>query len=479
MNLGRNDPCHCGSGNKYKKCCLAKDTAASRARRPQLAAPVAIASPQDELHDISKRPPDRRLEAGSVRWKEFEAADYEGKFHVFSRTLDDSELMDGEMAFEMLDALFTETAQRGERSRFDTVVDDLRARRSEVYAKEASYFLDWRITNALVAGRPELVRTLARELAPLAGKQIDHFNRVESGLAYHGQLSTLVEAMRLAWPHVESSTDIVPWGIREFAGRAVAYEVLDHVERAGTPDSADPGLLARLQPYMEVDSASLAVHLAHLTGRAGRQWTKGDFKFVPPRALSRRDWDDDGEADEENSAPAQPDGEMNFYHLTVEFLGYLHRVEGVPYTKGELGRRELWRFLMNRAAGNLEHRESMLEAMQRSLNEARPRRPITKFRRYEHPLIPDRERLDLFLAGMLDFLNPLHYRVAATFEIVPAWLRFMESRGLIDADERARGIRDLAGMSDDLRPAFEKFPDPALPLALERSRNDAAKALPQ
>jgi hypothetical protein len=25
--IGRNDPCHCGSGNKYKKCCLAKDTA--------------------------------------------------------------------------------------------------------------------------------------------------------------------------------------------------------------------------------------------------------------------------------------------------------------------------------------------------------------------------------------------------------------------------------------------------------------------
>lgn len=23
--IGRNDPCHCGSGNKYKKCCLSKD----------------------------------------------------------------------------------------------------------------------------------------------------------------------------------------------------------------------------------------------------------------------------------------------------------------------------------------------------------------------------------------------------------------------------------------------------------------------
>ena len=25
MKLGRNQPCHCGSGRKYKLCCLAKD----------------------------------------------------------------------------------------------------------------------------------------------------------------------------------------------------------------------------------------------------------------------------------------------------------------------------------------------------------------------------------------------------------------------------------------------------------------------
>lgn len=28
--LGRNDPCHCGSGRKYKACCLDKDRAAER-----------------------------------------------------------------------------------------------------------------------------------------------------------------------------------------------------------------------------------------------------------------------------------------------------------------------------------------------------------------------------------------------------------------------------------------------------------------
>ena len=30
--VGRNDPCPCGSGKKYKKCCLAADEAASRER---------------------------------------------------------------------------------------------------------------------------------------------------------------------------------------------------------------------------------------------------------------------------------------------------------------------------------------------------------------------------------------------------------------------------------------------------------------
>ncbi len=27
---GRNEPCHCGSGSKYKKCCLEKDDEAAR-----------------------------------------------------------------------------------------------------------------------------------------------------------------------------------------------------------------------------------------------------------------------------------------------------------------------------------------------------------------------------------------------------------------------------------------------------------------
>jgi hypothetical protein len=43
--LGRNDPCHCGSGQKYKKCCATKDEAArSRELSAQAAARAEAAA---------------------------------------------------------------------------------------------------------------------------------------------------------------------------------------------------------------------------------------------------------------------------------------------------------------------------------------------------------------------------------------------------------------------------------------------------
>ena len=58
-SLGRNDPCHCGSGKKYKQCHLAQDEAAEREARAKAAeaapAPAAEASPAKKAP--STRPP--------------------------------------------------------------------------------------------------------------------------------------------------------------------------------------------------------------------------------------------------------------------------------------------------------------------------------------------------------------------------------------------------------------------------------------
>jgi len=44
--LGRNDPCHCGSGKKYKQCCLAADEAARLAAMPKATPRTQSARPE-------------------------------------------------------------------------------------------------------------------------------------------------------------------------------------------------------------------------------------------------------------------------------------------------------------------------------------------------------------------------------------------------------------------------------------------------
>ncbi len=59
MDLGRNDPCHCGSGNKYKKCCAGKDAAARSAelaaeQAARVAAAAAAAAEEAEAEAADK-----------------------------------------------------------------------------------------------------------------------------------------------------------------------------------------------------------------------------------------------------------------------------------------------------------------------------------------------------------------------------------------------------------------------------------------
>jgi len=57
-NVGRNDPCPCGSGNKYKRCCLSLHEAAGRERHRQRDEPITIELLHDEsaeLEELSNR----------------------------------------------------------------------------------------------------------------------------------------------------------------------------------------------------------------------------------------------------------------------------------------------------------------------------------------------------------------------------------------------------------------------------------------
>jgi hypothetical protein len=51
---GRNEPCHCGSGKKYKQCCLEKDAAEATAARA--AAPAPAPAPETATAAPTRKP---------------------------------------------------------------------------------------------------------------------------------------------------------------------------------------------------------------------------------------------------------------------------------------------------------------------------------------------------------------------------------------------------------------------------------------
>lgn len=52
IKIGRNDPCHCGSGQKYKRCCQEKDETAERTVRAAAEAAKPKPPPPRSLADL-------------------------------------------------------------------------------------------------------------------------------------------------------------------------------------------------------------------------------------------------------------------------------------------------------------------------------------------------------------------------------------------------------------------------------------------
>jgi hypothetical protein len=476
MSVGRNDPCPCGSGKKYKYCCLPKEREAERAARAEQQAHrsatdlspggLPCAEELDEAFSPEPTPPaavDPLVEAANARWEEFEGEGYEGRITLFLKTLGEPALMDSEMAFEMLNTLYGRCIERGENERFFDLLDRLQEVLPDVYAHDAQYYLAWRINQALVSNQVETLRDLVREMTATAAKDIDTFDNVLDQLAYYGHLPALVEATQMAWPSVKESDNIVTWGISEFARRSMDYAIFHYLEANGTPRADDPALTERLAFFGDFNPGMLARYLALITGQLRPDWRMEDLQLA-----KRPDPDDAWFFDEEEEEEAEePDpARQNLYELTIEFLGYLRREEDVPYTKGELGRENLHRYLLKRHAGELEPVDPPLGAPRgRRRRKRRARKPV-------HPLCPDRSTLHRFLNQMLYFLNPQKYPATATLELTPAWLRFLESRQLIDAEQHAQTMQGLRGLDTELRKVWENYPeDPGLREGLDGWRD--------
>lgn len=385
-------------------------------------------------------------------WERFETADYETRITLFHQAIADG-MMDGEMAFEMLSELYPQTIERQERDRFDQLVYLLREKVPEAYAQESQYLLGDVMANALTSGRFDQLSALAQAMADTADLDVDTFVINLNRLAYHGQVALLVEIMQRAWPRLTQSGVVEEWGLDALAIRAIHYIIFNYLEQTaekgvGPPDPHDSELQQQLAQFIDLSSDNVANYFAWLLGQPPRRWSLADFTHATAK---------------QKPGSNLTEIEENLGQLLVEFVGYARHEEGISYSKASLAEWQLSRYLMERFKKPAKGRKP-----------TKRRRPEPTAPAQSHPLLPTRSSLAAALAGSLDLFSPQPYEVAATFELIPTWLRFLETRGLIDAEQRRRTLSELSGLDMELKKTWQLFPgDPALLQGTEQWRANA------
>jgi len=354
--IGRNEPCPCGSGKKYKHCCMAKAPAEPQVLLPVTKGPAIPTQSNRGPADMPERPTaeatpavrpaeEPRAESEEARqaraaqeledqkwsrfWADYAEATLEQQIAMYRGELAAGD-MDGSFALELLETVIEGLQKRRAFGRVMEILDELQARAPAAYEEVAPYLTRWRIRTILLSGEGDLVEPL-EYFAAKPDADVDIYNHVIRRLMYHGRTRELLCAMRKGMPAVKRSKEIVPWGIEEFEAECAQLALFAHLDEHPDAEIEDLQTPELTQFFGEKRLRTIA---GHLLGKAA-------FECTAERLALTRD---------------EKGLEEHLFLLSLDFMRHLRTVWGWPWSRAVLARHSLLRFLRR-------HREQAKERM--------------------------------------------------------------------------------------------------------------------
>jgi hypothetical protein len=263
------------------------------------------------------------------------------------------------------------------------------------------------------------------------------FQQTTDMLSYHNQRPDLIHLLQTAWAALQASDESSEWQQQTITALLTDNLIFQHLasQPPDAPATAPESLVQALQAIVPIDAEGLSRYLAHLNGYTQYQWQLEHLAEHPPQ---------------------------NMAALMIEFLAYANREAGIPYGRTNLLRHLLPTYFVERRTGQLTPRQDIGDLMRRG-------RPIPKSPTEFHPLVPDSDTLQRFLAKLLNYDPVRPYPAAALFSLIPTWLTFLQARQLLTTDKANTALDDLSSLKADLLAYFESFEgDDALGTAVTR-----------
>jgi hypothetical protein len=431
---GRNEPCPCGSGKKYKKCCLAGDQAV---RRPVNAITDNVLPPHDDQSATGGEEDNSDPFMAEI-YDRFEDADFDRRVALIEEVLSQGKGSTDDL-LGLVELLRQAVVADSSRREFNLCLTELRGARPDCWEEDGVLYAQYFITNALALEETAEIGDIFLQASRRIGRHADVFSNMVDLLAYHGRHQLLTEGLRIALPLIHKDRNVLPWLPNDLALRLIDCEILAWVEKGAASTGMDFRALRQAVEDIlpELDDETLREYADHLVV----------YRPFPTERLLKKN----NRLDLEQLSL-----------LTATFAGCLGRDRGVPGITGLLAVGEIYRYLSRREAGELKGSKApSLSARLKKLKN----RAVLPF----HPLCPDPETLDRYFSYQMHLFCKAYHAAAALAQCLPAWCDFLEQQGLLEQGQAARRLRPLIPLIETLVEVLENSSDdPTLALTVRR-----------
>jgi len=404
MKVGRNDPCPCGSGKKYKKCCWRKDKeevpVSVQKEEPMREFMQQILEAEggsfddkpyfdnednhfeDEEGNIySMSQIDRDIEEGLEAEEQalldmsyqFHSLPYEEKAQYLIKIIQEEDWLDAELLMDMLQTLRTESTEKGEGHILLPILDALQTYHKEYYNDFHGYYGLWGFLAALSKGEPEAIKLARKRLLEHYSPNLVCIDHAIRTCFLKGALDQALLLAREGWPFVRKSTYLTNREKDTFLERAYVVEVLSYFSKE-EKDASEIGTLRELNEalstYGTIDKRSEAF-VSIFQGTHSEHWDLNVLQFscstkfqvaqeeelylggepVPVESYMLTEGDGEKETYTIGPPRAFSPGKQDLYTLCLHFLCYLRDKKQLPLGFAEIVRHWIQGYLQSRHKG--------------------------------------------------------------------------------------------------------------------------------
>jgi hypothetical protein len=298
-------------------------------------------------------------------------------------------------------------------ARYADLVWQLRQKAPDAYKQESKYFHRTLISFAIEDDRwdeiPALLDVFRNET------DVDTYYGVVHQMAYYGLEKLIVPVMADALPKIKTAPNLVEWAADEFASEIGRLMLWDYLDTNPTPIPNDPAFLSATAPFVpQWKEGWLERFIPRLTAETPSAWQPADFSPSLGNEQVR----------------------TNLHNLLAEFVAD-QRQAGIPYGRADMAWEQIATAIVRQAGISSSKKGRSSKSKKKKI--------------LQHiSLIPTYATLNKSLAELVPFLGGRPFHLAATLELLPAYLGFITHLGLITEDEAVRALQTLRPLTDNI-----------------------------